>query len=250
MMLVRYSFIVWLFVLMFAGAACGQVTIDGPDVVDAGRLCVLRLSGLTGSESAEWLIISRAGTLTDPVRGVDWEVFEAGRVCVFATPNPGRYLVLVASSPTSGNVVLIAHEVTVGNPPPPPPTPPNPEPGPQPGPGPGPTPPGPVLRWEQLAREKAMSLVASPRAAEAKKVADALRTAASQVTDVSDFRKARELVREKTREALGTGYVRWLDWSRAVGDEIAKSADEIKDLEDYKEILIQLAAGLEKVTDG
>lgn len=248
MKLARGLFTVWLFALMFAGAARGQVTIDGPDTVDAGRLCVLRLSGLTGSESAEWLIISRSGTLTDPVRGVDWEVFEAGRVCVFATPNPGRYLVLVATSPTSGNVVLIAHDVTVGNPPPPPPTPPNP--GPEPGPGPGPTPPGPVLKWEQLALEKAMALVASPRAAEAKKVADALRTAASQVTDVNDFRKARELVREKTREALGTGYVRWLDWSKAVGDEIAKSADEIKGLDDYKEILIQLAAGLEKVTDG
>jgi len=234
--------ILWITILLTSvSTSFAQTRIDGPDEVSAGRLCVLKLTDLTPSDKAEWVIIAKSDAVLDPARGADWEVFENGTVCVFATPNPGKYLVIVAYSSSSAQIGLIAHPLTVTGSVPVPPNPPPPVP---------PNPPQPESTWADLAHERAQALVASPRAGEAAKLAEGLRKAASEVTAETDFRKAREHVRECTREAIGSNYIRWLEWSKAIGDAIAEKADTIKTLEDYKKVLMELATGLERVTDG
>ncbi|MGB9619721.1 MAG: hypothetical protein ACPL7K_04870 [Armatimonadota bacterium] len=215
--------------------------IDGPDQVPSGKLTLFHLNGQE-SLVADWTILSRVSELADPVRDVDWIIYDNGRSVAFATPVPGRYLVICAVYDPGDNakkVNILVHSLTVGEPLPPPPPPPP------------PTPPNPTPNkdWSDAARDLATQLVPKPRAEEAKTLAAAMKEVAATFPQLNDLRKARERLREATRTALGEKYTRWLQWSEAIANILEANSAKITTVAEFQNIVNSIAAGLEQVRD-
>lgn len=202
-----------------------DLRIAAPDTALTGDLVLLRIDSDKPPSKVVWAV---CGPSEDT-----WVAVENGTACIFANRRPGKYSFFAAVLVDS-ELTMLRHDLVLSN-----------DDNPQPNPNPEPQP--DLTKWAEVARAKAIELVPEPRKVEALKLADAIEKATQ--TSVDSLRKARETMRQTNREALGVAYVRWLEWSDAIGDELEKKASEIVDVSAYNQIMKQIAEGLRNVPD-
>jgi hypothetical protein len=130
--------------------AAPAISVDGKNTASAGEL--VRLDAVADpSVAVLWHLVGGSAD--------HWDTSNDGRTVFFASPQPGRYVFILAASASlapgvAPDLQLVEHVLTISGPAPGP-VPPGPAPGPTP-PGPAPTPPRPVLPQGQFAISQAI----------------------------------------------------------------------------------------------
>lgn len=223
--------------------AMADSEMNGPTEIPAGRLAIFSVS-VPAEGQATWKVFcpESSGLAQEDVA----VVVENHQRLIFASPFPGKYIIVVA---VAGNnrLDLWDHVLVVTAPSPPP----EPGPGPEPNPGPGPGPSPPDLQWSDWAKRTADATVRRPfRDEEGTRIASAFRKVAERVVkgEITDERSAREMLRREVRAALGSleAITRWKAFSDALDEKLDSVSSEGIKLTDYVRLWTAIADGLEK----
>ena len=211
--------------------------ITAPETVEAGRLVRLR-AVCDGGRVFAWTV---AGASPE-----DWE--PVGAMCLFATPKPGRYVIVLAVAGGSGespSLVQVQHVLTVtGSGPTPKPD----DPTPQPDPGPK-FPPGKFnlaqISWDAMRVENADRATAA-------KIGDNYAAMASKAAGLSwTAEKLIEETRLANRRILKTEaeQTRWREILGPIGEQLAALIDSgafgEADIEAHRAAWQEIATGLQ-----
>lgn len=211
------------------GVVPSKPLIAGPSAVDAGRLAVFRVAGVSGDIKAKWVVYPDAYF-------ADCLEIDGGLTLVFASPKQGS-VTLIAAVYYSGNIDVLTHVLENGGA--------DPHPGPDP-PAPPPVPPVPPDNPFAPVVLNAKKLTGLDDAG----VRDGLEKMADAIESVVKDTKAASLqpssfrarVREAIGASLGDGVKNWYSFS----NEVAKVFEKVnpKTTKDNMEAYAKLVSAM------